>query len=50
MIYMGREEREELKVGCLLEVEPEPNLDGKTGDLIELGHTRQASCVSYLGG
>jgi hypothetical protein len=50
MIYIRGEEWKELKVGCFFDVEREPTLDPETKDWIELGHARQASYVSHLGG
>jgi hypothetical protein len=50
MIYIRGEEWKELKVGCFFEVEEEPTLDVETNDWIELGHARNTSYVSHLGG
>ena len=50
MIYIRGEEWKELKVGCFFEVEQVPTLDAQTQDWIELGHARNTSYVSYLGG
>jgi len=50
MIYIRGEEWKELKVGCFFEVEEEPTLDEETNDWIELGHARDTSYVSHLGG
>jgi len=50
MIYIRGEEWKELKVGCFFEVEEEPTLDVETNDWIELGHARNTSYISHLGG
>ncbi len=50
MIYIRGEEWKELKVGCFFDVELAPTLDPETMDWIELGHARNTSYVSHLGG
>jgi hypothetical protein len=50
MIYIRGEEWKELKVGCFFDVEVEPTLDSVTKEWIELGHARNTTYVSYLGG
>jgi len=50
MIYIRGEEWKELKVGCFFEVVAKPTLDVETKDWIELGHARNTTYVSHLGG
>ncbi len=50
MIYIREEGWKELKVGCFFDVELVPTLDPETKDMIELGHARNTSYVSHLGG
>lgn len=50
MLYVRGEGWKELKVGCLFDVEVAPTLDPQTGDWVEMGHARNTSYVSHLGG
>jgi len=50
MLYVREEGWKELKVGCIFEVELAPTIDPETKDWIELGHARNTSYVSHLGG
>jgi hypothetical protein len=50
MIYIRGEEWKELKVGCLFEVVPCPQLDPKTKEWSEQGHAVHNSYVCHLGG
>lgn len=50
MIYIREEGWKELKVGCLFDVELASTIDPETKESIELGHARNTSYVSYLGG
>lgn len=50
MIYIRGEEWKELKVGCLFEVVPRPQLDPKTREWSEQGHAVHNSYACHLGG
>ena len=50
MIYIREEEWKELKVGCVFDVIPRPELDSKTGEWVEQGHAVHNSYTCHLGG
>jgi len=50
MLYVREEGWKELKVGCFFDVELAPTIDPQTQDEVELGHARNTSYVSHLGG
>jgi hypothetical protein len=50
MLYVRKEGWKELKVGCFFDVELASTIDPETKDWIEVGHARNTSYVSHLGG
>jgi hypothetical protein len=50
MIYIRGEGWKELKVGCIFDVELAETIDPETKDYVELGHARNSTYASHLGG
>lgn len=50
MIYIRGEEWKELKVGCVFDVLPRPEIDARTGEWVERGHAAHNSYTCHLGG
>lgn len=50
MIHVRGEGWKEVKVGCVFKVETQEEADSQTGEQVEIGHARQNSYISHLGG